>query len=357
MGNQTLSYLIIFLGGVSLTLVGLWLRRMIVRHLQSKRELTNRISIEDTLKHFYHLESKNGTPLPESVAGILGTSVAEATNILTEMQQHQLITNTDNHWRLTPTGRNYALQVIRAHRLWERYLADKTGYPESEWHTQSDKLEHQLSQAETDALADSLGNPRFDPHGDPIPTAEGKLPPAKHIPLPVFPVGKMAKIVHLEDEPEAIYHQLGEKGLHLGTILQVVVSSMDGIEVELPSGRVRLNSAQAANVSVVPARPDEIAVPEPTVPLSELKPGEQGRVVSISPACKGAERRRMMDLGIVPGTIIRAEMVSPSGDPTAYLIRGALIALRQEQAALINVSRNLQPNHHQQKSTMPEVTA
>ncbi|RME45954.1 MAG: ferrous iron transport protein A [Caldilineae bacterium] len=56
-------------------------------------------------------------------------------------------------------------------------------------------------------------------------------------------------------------------------------------------------------------------------------------------ACRGAERRRLMDLGILPGTLIRAEMVSPSGDPTAYRIRGALIALRKEQADRIYITR------------------
>lgn len=80
---------------------------------------------------------------------------------------------------------------------------------------------------------------------------------------------------------------------------------------------------------------------EETIPanlLVHLKPGQSGRVVNISPLCHGPERRRLMDLGILPGTIISAEMKSPSGDPTAYNIRGSLIALRQEQANYINIT-------------------
>ena len=73
--------------------------------------------------------------------------------------------------------------------------------------------------------------------------------------------------------------------------------------------------------------------------LSVLKLGDVGRVVEISPRCVGAARRRFLDLGILPGTLIRAEMVSPGGDPTAYRIRGALIGLRQEQADLIGIAR------------------
>ena len=67
--------------------------------------------------------------------------------------------------------------------------------------------------------------------------------------------------------------------------------------------------------------------------------GEHGQIVGLSPRCRGPERRRMMDLGILPGTVVTAELISPSGDPTAYRIRDALIALRVEQAQLINISR------------------
>jgi Fe2+ transport system protein FeoA len=67
--------------------------------------------------------------------------------------------------------------------------------------------------------------------------------------------------------------------------------------------------------------------------LADLKPGQSGAVTELR--SQGPERRRMMDLGIVPGTIIAAEMSSPMGDPVAYRVRGALVALRREQANLI----------------------
>jgi DtxR family Mn-dependent transcriptional regulator len=71
--------------------------------------------------------------------------------------------------------------------------------------------------------------------------------------------------------------------------------------------------------------------------LSSLAIGEQATVVDLAPACRGVERRRLLDLGIVPGTVIRAELRSASGEPVAYRIRGAVIALRREQADLIHV--------------------
>ena len=84
----------------------------------------------------------------------------------------------------------------------------------------------------------------------------------------------------------------------------------------------------------------EAAVAEPAgEPLHALKPGEKGAVVRISPRCRGSERRRLMDLGLLPGTIVEAELVSPGGDPTAYRVRGAVIALRKEQAQFIHITR------------------
>jgi DtxR family Mn-dependent transcriptional regulator len=71
--------------------------------------------------------------------------------------------------------------------------------------------------------------------------------------------------------------------------------------------------------------------------LAELAPPAYGRILGISPRCRGVERRRFLDLGIVPGTLVAAELTSASGDPTAYRIRDTLIALRREQAALIHI--------------------
>lgn len=74
-----------------------------------------------------------------------------------------------------------------------------------------------------------------------------------------------------------------------------------------------------------------------TVSLSVLPIGAAASIVGIAEECQGAERRRLLDLGFVPGTIIVGELISPGGDPTAYLIRGTLIALRRAQARWIQV--------------------
>ena len=98
----------------------------------------------------------------------------------------------------------------------------------------------------------------------------------------------------------------------------------------------------AANISVIPLPEVEVEPEEAGYRLSSLSLGQQGEVLHISKASRGSERRRFLDLGILPGTVIKAEMASPSGDPTAYRIREALIALRQEQADQIRIKK-IQP--------------
>jgi DtxR family Mn-dependent transcriptional regulator len=196
-----------------------------------------------------------------------------------------------------------------------------------------------MSQAETDALAARLGHPTHDPHGDPIPTAEGEFVPHGGQPLTTMTTGESARIVHLEDEPAVVYAQLVAEGLYPG--LEVRLTEVAPERIRFSSGRDEyvLAPIVAANIAVVPLPQKQAVETDFSERLTNLKLGEKGKVVNISPACRGPERRRFMDLGILPGTVITAEMRSPGGDPTAYIIRDALIALRREQANLINVTR------------------
>jgi len=100
---------------------------------------------------------------------------------------------------------------------------------------------------------------------------------------------------------------------------------------------LRLDAMAAGNVTVEP-RPS-LAAPAPTgETLDDVPEGGAATVRGISPSCTGVQRRRLLDLGLVPGTRIVAEMASPTGDPTAYRVRGALIALRRDQQRWIRVS-------------------
>jgi DtxR family Mn-dependent transcriptional regulator len=305
--------------------------------------MTQQIRREDALKHIQQCETSDYAPTVHSLAGALGVAPNEAAEILAELQSGRLLELERGEIRLTTAGRTLAIQVLRAHRLWERYLADQTGYPEVEWHGRADAYEHRLSPAQTDTLSARLGHPTHDPHGDPIPTAEGELPRQAGVPLTAASLDEPLRIVHIEDEPEVVYAQLVAEGLHPGMQVRVTEISPQRVCLWADGDEHVLAPMVAANLSVVPS-PRAVRVEERVgEPLSSLKPGEEGKVLLLSRRCRGQERRRLLDLGVLPGTVIRAEMRSPNGDPTAYRIRDALIALRAEQAEVIRVQRLPQP--------------
>lgn len=306
---------------------------------QQARQMTVRVLSEDALKHIYKCEAEGRRPTVQSVAGVLHITVDSATDLLSRMESRQLLKRTGSEFLLTPEGRDYALHIIRTHRLWERYLAEKTGFAETEWHGQAERFEHTLSPAEANDLSAQLGYPTHDPHGDPIPTAAGEVIPPQGQPLTAMSIEQPGRIVHLEDEPEAVYAQLVAEGLYPGMEVRLIEFSPQRVRFWANDDEHVLAPIVASNISVMPLPRREASEAMSGEPLSNLKPGERGKILSLSRACRNIERRRLMDLGIVPGTAITAEMSSPNGDPTAYRIRGALIALRQEQAGLIRITR------------------
>jgi DtxR family Mn-dependent transcriptional regulator len=123
-------------------------------------------------------------------------------------------------------------------------------------------------------------------------------------------------------------------------IVRVIEVSQQQIRISADGDERILTPIMAANISVATLPSEDRVEPTSHQRLSELDPGEQAEVVGVSRSCRGLERRRLMDLGILPGTTIEAELRGPSGDPTAYRVRGALIALRREQSELIYIDRS-----------------
>jgi len=301
---------------------------------QRHRRRDERTRTEDALKHIHTYEMEGLQPTPATLAETMTLSDEETARLLRGMETAGLLSRQQDALSLTPQGRAAALHIIRAHRLWERYLADHTGYDAEEWHRRADISEHHLGPEATEALAARLGHPTHDPHGDPIPDADGAFVDHGGRPLTEMAPGQAGRIVHIEDEPEVVYAQLLAEGIAPGQDVRVIEQSPERVRFWANGDEHVLAPALAANIAATP-----LAEPPPpaAMTLAALKPGRQGVVVRLSPQCRGPERRRFLDLGILPGTVITAEMVSPGGDPTAYRIRGALIALRREQARLIFV--------------------
>lgn len=305
---------------------------------QRMRRSDRRVMIEDALKHLYDFEYKGIPCTLASIGGALSVAGDDAAELLNRLIALSLLKPNGEVFELTGDGRSYALRVIRMHRLWERYLADETGVRETEWHAKAEEKEHDMTPAQADMLSARMGNPRFDPHGDPIPTSSGDLPSPAGIPLTSVDPGQVAMIVHIEDEPATVYAQLVAEGLVPGMSIRVLEATNDRIRFEADGSEGVLAPVVATNVTVIPARPEQFRE-GPFETLDVLAPGESGRVIGISRRCRAQQRRRLMDLGIIVGTHVTAEMRSASGDPTAYQVRGATIALRKAHAGLIHIER------------------
>jgi DtxR family Mn-dependent transcriptional regulator len=304
-----------------------------------------RVLVEDALKHLHDAEYTGRPATLQSLTGALEISGNRAADLAAGLEAGGLVRSTVSGLELTPEGRSDALRVIRVHRLWERFLADRTGLEESHWHREADRLEHRMTSEEVTRLAARLGDPRFDPHGDPIPTAAGEIPPRRGQPITALEPGAAAVVVHVEDEPEAIYAQLLAQDIRPGVPVRLLDSAVERIRLEVDGEEHVLAPVVAANVWVTPLEKPQ-AEEEPAGPsenLTDLKPGEAAVIVGLSRACRGIERRRLLDLGIHPGANVRAELTAPSGDPTAYRVCGAMIALREEQARHIRVTRGQDP--------------
>ena len=330
----------LFVFGILVTIATalFWPRIGLASRLQRLLRLSERVLLEDAVKHIYTCERTGRISSLESLAGRLEVSRSRAATLLSRLASMALVHTGGAGPTLTDEGRQSALRLVRTHRMWERYLADRTGVPASDWHEEAERMEHALSTAEVDALDTRLGHPRWDPHGDPIPTSSGDIPPDQGLGLESAQPGRTVEILHLEDEPRDIYDALIRDGFLLGGRLDVVERTDSAVRVRSGGREWEVDPVAAGNVTVQYLPPGERAETSRTT-LLDAASGETVNVTGISRACQGTQRRRLLDLGVVRGTPITPELASAAGDPIAYRIRGALIALRRTQAAWIHVER------------------
>ena len=331
---------LILAGAILLALV-LWPKNGLAARWKTWRLAGERRQIEDALKYIFNLQQENQPPTLDALAGALRLPQKTALRLITRMQEQGLVDQRRSRLALTPEGQRWALQVVRAHRLWERYLADEARVPLDQIHEMAHKLEHKSSQAQIDDLDASLGHPSRDPHGDPIPNAAGVLRLVSDlddqpIALTDWIVGERGEIVHLEDEPPVAYAQLIAEGLNVGQWVTLLGKSNERITLTDGHREINIAPAIAANVSI---RKPQMAGDElgDVIPLNELKTRASAKIVRLDDRCQGFTRRRFLDLGLTPGTFIYPELENSFREPRAYRVRGTLIALRNDQASQILV--------------------
>ncbi len=322
--------LLLLAAGALLTLAPRW---GLLEQWRRRRRLRDRTLYEDALKHLHEQLRKQQPATIESLAGVLRLSQKKLVGLIARLTARGAIRTSEGGYRLTAEGERSALKVVRAHRLWERYLADEAGLPLGEVHGVADRVEHTLTPERLDALEAHLGHPQRDPHGDPIPRADGTVAALGAVPLTDWPTREKAYIIHVEDEPEFVLNQILELGLTPGTALRILERTPEGMIVSDGEQEYTITPAVAANIHVR-ATPVLRQRPPGAITLAELKDGE-AEVVGIAPNFRGFARRRLLDMGLTPGARIQVELSNAFGDPRAYRVRGTVIALRREQASLI----------------------
>jgi DtxR family Mn-dependent transcriptional regulator len=254
------------------------------------------------------------------------------------LQREGLATRAGSAWRLTAKGRARALELLRAHRLVETYLARNEGLPAEALHAAAEEAEHRFTTDGINQLADLMNRPRFDPHGDPIPERSQDLRRINQVPLLEMEPDQVGRIAHIEDEPRVEFETLLEMGLAPELPVRILQRTADTMTIGIAGEELVLPARLAAHVEIIPVE-DPDWYPEHLERLSSLGPGERGAVEFISPSCMGPERRRLLDFGMVPGSVVRCEFASPFGSPVAYSVRGTTLGLRTTQARNIFIRR------------------
>jgi DtxR family Mn-dependent transcriptional regulator len=215
-------------------------------------------TVEDYLKCIVLEEERGGRPRVATgqVAAALSVTPGTATVMVKALAESGLVDyEAYEGVRLTPAGRQLALHVLRRHRLIELFLVRVLGFDWSEVHVEAERLEHAVSERVVERIDAMLGRPAVDPHGDPIPNAEGELASA-HLPaLDSLAAGAKARVARVADREPEFLKLVERLGLRPGARVKVVARDLaaDALELDLGRGRrATLGLRAAAKIFVEP---------------------------------------------------------------------------------------------------------
>ncbi len=308
-----------------LLLWALWRRPQVTVHPRPSRL----VEMEDALKEIYKLQRDEAPVEARALAQAMGISVEMAENLMEALVAFAWAEGDVRAGiRLTTRGRERAQELIRVHRLWERYLVDREGMPLEAVHVEAHRREHETTPDKAAELDAELGHPAWDPHGDIIPDAGRRVPPPAGSPLAVCTPSDRLRILHVEDEPPALFAQLVVMGFRPGVEVEVVERKPGHLRVRIGSNLFSLATVAAEHIHAVP-------VPVLPVPLGELPVGSRAMVAEVRGG--GRHQRRMLDMGLVPGAEVTVIRTAPLGDPVEYRVKGTAIAMRRTDADSVMV--------------------
>jgi len=179
-------------------------------------------SVEDYLKTIYHLTEGGEVASTNAIAQRLGLAAPSVTGMVKRLAEQGLVRHAPYRGaELTTQGRRAALRTVRRHRILEAYLVGFLGYDWGNVHDEAEKLEHAVSDPLIERMAQALGNPGFDPHGDPIPAPDGTIAEIVYVPLTELPEGP-AKIRRVQVEDGERLRYLASVGLVPGADVVIV---------------------------------------------------------------------------------------------------------------------------------------
>lgn len=179
-------------------------------------------SEENYIKAIFHLQGNTDNVTTNELANELKTKPASVTDMMKKLKTKKLLNYQPYQgFRLNNEGTKVALGIIRRHRLWEYFLAEKLKFTWDEVHEVAEDLEHVTNKKLIDKLDEYLGFPRVDPHGDPIPDANGKIETIRKICLTELPLNIIASVCSVSDQSGEILELLEHKKIALGTKLEI----------------------------------------------------------------------------------------------------------------------------------------
>jgi DtxR family transcriptional regulator, Mn-dependent transcriptional regulator len=200
------------------------------------------LTVENYLKAILQISLQSGSPSVSTgeVAAALAVLPGTVTSMLKTLDERKLAKYTPYEGVvLTPAGRKLAMRILRRHRLIELFLVKTLGLPWDQVHAEAENMEHAVSDQLIDRIDDFLGRPQHDPHGDPIPTAEGRLPAESQraVTLTECAAGARIKIGRVINQAPGFLRFLSSSGVSVGAVATVVSNTPDAGIVRLDLGR------------------------------------------------------------------------------------------------------------------------
>jgi len=212
------------------------------------------VSTENFIKSIYLLKSDYGLKANSSnLSKQLNISHAAVTDMSRKLAiKGWIVYEKYKEITLTPDGEKMALNIIRRHRLWELFLSRVLNIPVTKVHQEAEILEHQTSDFLIDKIDEYLGNPNFDPHGDPIPDIEGKFPENNSISLADVQQGRKYRITRILHQNDSLVDFLMKNGIHLNTeiLIEEKFQNNSSIAISLKGNPIILNQESIKSIYV-----------------------------------------------------------------------------------------------------------